>query len=133
MFLKLLALDSHDLTIISAYSQKSEVTLENLHWIPEESRLILAIKRFCWEKNAEYTLEAKPAAIRNSILHFDRIEHLSVSGIDCKDKTKRYRLLAIHFVPKAHKEIYGYIMLHFEGNAALRLSVECIEARLVDI
>ncbi|MDN5249252.1 DUF2948 family protein [Bartonella sp. TP] len=129
MALKLLALDSEDLTIISAYSQKAILTLNDIDWDPEQARLLLAMKRLRWEEKKE----GAPILSCDSVLHFDRVEKLSASGINCKDKTRSYTLLAIHFLPDRHTDIYGEIIMHFEDKTALRLTVECIEARLVDI
>lgn len=129
MALKLLALDSEDLTIISAYSQKAVLTLNDIDWNPEQARLILAIKRLRWEEKQE----GLPILNCQSVLHFDRVAGFSASGIDRKDKSRKYTIIAIYFLPHRHKDIYGDIIMHFEDKTALRLTVECIEARLLDI
>ena len=54
------------------------------------------------------------------------------AGIDRNRPDDILSLLAIDFVP-AEDSPAGVIELIFSGNAALRLDVECIEARLTDL
>jgi len=46
--LKFVALDREDLEVISAHLQDAELKVADVHWRPNERRLVLALDRFDW-------------------------------------------------------------------------------------
>ncbi|MCR4265547.1 DUF2948 family protein [Nitratireductor sp. ZSWI3] len=131
-FLKLVALDEVDLGIISAHVQDAVVKVGDLAFERPEKRFAAAMNRFVWEKETRRRfLRPLPHERRRSIVHFDRVLSTKASGIDRSRPGDVLSLLAIHFVPGEAPS--GTIELIFSGDAAIRLEVECIEARLTDL
>ncbi|WP_295808741.1 DUF2948 family protein [uncultured Nitratireductor sp.] len=132
-FLKLVALDDVDLGILSAHLQDAVVKVGDLVFEPANRRFAAAFNRFVWENEAKRRfLRRSPHERRRSVLHFDRVQSVRAAGIDRNRPDDILSLLAIDFVP-AEDSPAGVIELIFSGNAALRLDVECIEARLTDL
>lgn len=127
--LKLLALDLDDLGIVSAHVQDAVCKVADLDYRPAEKRFVLALNRFV--RDGREGLPRRSWERRNAVLHFDRVRAVRSAGIDRGSADDVLSLLAIRFEetdPPA-----GVLELVFAGGAALRLDVECIEARLADL
>lgn len=125
--LKLLALDQEDLAVVSAHIQDSILKVRDMDFSRREKRFLLAIRRFAWE-----TKEDKERRI--SVLHFDRVLGVKLSGISQSAHDAVLSLLAVKFEPSAEKsDPSGTIELLFAGDGTVRLDVECIEAQLTDM
>lgn len=123
--LKLLALDSEDLNVISATTQDAVVRVGDMGFAKADRRFALLMNRFAWEEGGR-TKQRKRAA-----LHFERVNDVKVSGIDMNAVEGVLELLAIRFSeadPPA-----GTVDLDFAGGGVVRLSVECLEGRLQDL
>ncbi len=126
--LKLIALDSEDLEIVSAHLQDAVVRVGEVLWRPNENRLVIALNRFDWEAAVAET----PAwQRRRAALRFDRVLSCKCRGLDCSAKDQLLNLLAIEFSQTDAPG--GVVTLAFSGGGALRLEVECIEAEAVDL
>ena len=106
--LKFVALDPDDLEVVSTHLQDAEVKVADVHWRPQEKRLVLALDRFDWQA---WTASNPDMRRRRAALRFDRV-------LSCKCKK----------VAPA-----GTVTLVFSGGPALRLEVECLEVELVDL
>jgi hypothetical protein len=126
--LKFVALDREDLEIISAHLQDAEVKVADVHWRPQEKRLVLGVDRFDWL--AAYAEEPELRRCR-SALRFERVLACKCRHIDPAGKATVLNLLAIEFTPGDPPA--GAVMLTFSGGATLRVEVECLEAELADI
>ncbi|MDJ0614474.1 MAG: DUF2948 family protein [Rhizobiaceae bacterium] len=122
--LKLMALDAEDLEVISSCCQDSVLKIGEMTYLPREKRFVLTVNRFAWEKNGEKER-------RRSVLHFERVQSVKVSGLDRNDPDMVTSLLAILF--EAGESPSGTIELVFAGDGAIRLDVECVEAQLADM
>lgn len=126
--LKFVALDQEDLEIISAHLQDAEVKVANVHWRPNERRLVLGLDRFDWL--AAYAEQPELRRCR-SALRFERVLACKCRHVDPAHKDAVLNLLAIEFTPSDPPA--GAVMLTFSGGATLRVEVECLEAELADI
>lgn len=127
--LKLLALDEEDLKIVSAHVQDAVMRVGDLDFIPATKQFVVPMYRFAWEKDAT---ERKPQPERrNSVLHFDRVLSVKLSGISRSKSEDVLSLLAVTYA--ASDAPAGAVDLLFSGGGAIRLEVECVEARLVDL
>src|SRR6266576_3305163 len=45
---KFIALDKDDLEVVSTHLQDAEVKVADVHWRPQEKRLVLGVARFDW-------------------------------------------------------------------------------------
>ncbi|GGD96870.1 hypothetical protein GCM10011390_14540 [Aureimonas endophytica] len=130
--LRLDALDADDLQILSAYCQDGLTRPADCRYLPREGRFVLAMNRFVWERADDRPVLRRLFAKRDyerrrAILDFARVSAVRQSGIAPEAVLS---LLAIRFQPAEAPA--GTIELVFAGDAAIRLDVECIEARLTD-
>jgi hypothetical protein len=126
--LKLVALDSDDIEVVSTHVQDSVVKVGDILWRPAEKRAIVVINRFDWESAQS---PEPPYRRRRAALRFERVNALKSRNIACSEKEAILNLLAIEFLPGESPA--GTVILIFSGGAALRLDVECLEAELADL
>lgn len=124
--LKLIALDADDLAIVSAHLQDAVLKAADLIYLPREQRFALALRRFDWE-GAQHGQRRR----RLTALHFDRVQSVRSAKLDKNDPDKVLNLLAVTF--DLGDDPAGEVTLHFSEGAAIRLSVECIEAQMKDL
>jgi len=127
--LKLLALDEEDLAIVSAHVQDAVMKVADLDFLAASRRFVMPMYRYAWEKEA--TLARPQPERRNSVLHFERVLAAKLSGISRQKPDEVLSLLAVSYT--ATDAPAGTVDLVFAGGGAIRLEVECIEARLVDL
>jgi hypothetical protein len=126
--LKLVALDTDDLEVVSAHLQDAAVCVGDVRWRPAEKRLVIGLARFDWEgaQTGQPDYQRRSAALR-----FERVNSFKCRGVKCGDKTAMLSLLAV--VYDETDGAGGVITLTFSGDAALRLEVECLECELADL
>lgn len=135
--LKLIALDADDLNVLSAHLQDAVLRVADMAYLPHERRFALVLNRFDWENAAAAASsgEAGKGELqrRRAGLRFERVLGAKVHGLNLKDKSTALALLAVVFEPEAAEAVAGNVTLTFSGGAAIRLTVECIEAELKDL
>ena len=126
--LKLVALDTDDLEVVSAHLQDAAVCVGDVRWRPAEKRLVMGLARFDWEgaQTGEPDYQRRSAALR-----FERVNSFKCRGVDCCNKAAMLNLLAVSY--DETDGAGGIVTLTFSGGAALRLEVECLECELVDL
>ncbi|WP_117195965.1 DUF2948 family protein [Rhizobium terrae] len=127
--LKLLALDTDDLGVISAHMQDAVFKVGDVHWSPAERNFALAGNRFVWETAVR---KRKGFERRRSALVFKRVEAVRSTGIDRNNRDEVLSLLAVTFTQKGEGP-EGTVELVLAGNATIALDVECIEVALADV
>ena len=124
--LRLVALDEDDLAILSAHLQDALVSVAELAYLPRERRFALVGKRYDWVKAAKG--ECERCAVG---LHFECVLSVARTGFAQGETDRVLHLLAIVFEPGDMPG--GTVVLTFAGGAAVRLTVECLEAQLSDL
>ena len=124
--LKLLALDSDDLAVISAHLQHAQLRVSDLAYLPGERRFALCVGRYEWEHAPE-----APCRRRLTGLHFERVLGAQMRNLDPRIQETTLELIAIGFEPGDAPS--GAVILFFADDRALRLEVECIEAQMRDM
>jgi hypothetical protein len=127
--LKLVALDSEDLKVISAHVQDAVLKVADLDYRRGEKRFALAMNRFAWEVKPGFLRRRYER--RRCVLHFDRVLSAQTSAIARDDPEQVLELLAVVFTETEAPA--GIVELVFAGGAGVRLDVECVEAHLSDI
>ena len=126
--LKFAVLDEEDLEVVSTHLQDAVVKVADVHWRPNEKRLVVALNRFDWEraqgKKPEYCR-------RRSALRFERVLACKCRDVNPAGKDAVLNLLAVEFAETDAPS--GVVTLIFSGGPALRLEVECLEGELVDL
>lgn len=116
--LKLIALDTDDLKIISAHLQDAVARTADMAYLPKEQRFAVILNRFDWETAvgaAGQAVQRTPSLERRRTgLRFEKVLRAKVQGIDLKDKSAALALLAITFEPAAGPEaVAGDVTLTF--------------------
>ena len=125
--LKLLALDNEDLDVISATTQDAIVRVADMGFARTDHRFALLMNRYTWE----HGVGGKKGQRKRAAMHFDCVSQVKVSGIDTNARDGVLELLAIRFAETDNPS--GIVELRFAGGGTVRLSVECLEARLEDL
>ncbi|MBA2126683.1 DUF2948 domain-containing protein [Hyphomicrobium methylovorum] len=134
--LKLIALDAEDLGIVSAHLQDAVLRVGEMAYLPKERRFAAIANRFDWTSGipAGKGGSAAEAQRRRAALRFERVIGARVQGISLNDPRAVLALLSITFNRTGGEDApEGDVTLTFSGGAAIRLSVECIEAELKDL
>ncbi len=121
--LKLIALDAEDLAIVSAHMQDAVLKVADCAYLPRERRFAMVACRFDWERPDD-------PHRRLSGLHFESVLGVRKVGMP-DDPGAAMNLLAITFEPGEAPG--GEVTLFFSGDAAIRLTVECVEAQIKDL
>ncbi len=124
--LRLVALDTEDLAIVSANLQDALVKVADMAYLPRSKRFALVAARFDWVAAAE----GKNERCRTG-LHFERVLKATCTGFDQNAKDTCLNLLSVVYAAKDPPA--GDVTLTFSGGAAVRLDVECLEAQVHDM
>jgi len=122
--LRLSALDENDLQTISATLQDAVAQLGDFEFSRSARTFTLALNRFRWEgggRNERVRTGLQFARVLSARAH--KLRHGADEAV--------VNLLSIGF--EAADAPSGDIVLVFSGGGELRLSVECVEAVMVDI
>ncbi|GLI92851.1 DUF2948 family protein [Methylocystis echinoides] len=125
--LRLHALDSEDLALLSAHLQDALVRVGDIAFLPGKRRFAFVGSRFDWAAEMEGRLERCRAG-----LHFEGVQRVRCQRVTRDQPDMVLALLAVTFEPGAEAP-GGTIRLTFAGGAAICLDVECVEAQLCDI
>lgn len=125
--LKLLALDSEDLEVISAFTQDAVMRVEDIGLSKNDSRFAMLMNRFVWEASDVRGRDER----RRTAVHFDYVRDVTSNGINLEARDGVLELLSITFV--GNDTPSGKVVLDFAGGGTIELSVDCLEARLQDL
>ena len=123
--LKLVAADAEDLGVISARLQDAVVKLKNFLWLPRKRRFAAVVNRLQWETGGRTRVRAG--------LHFDGVLKVQSQKVKLGAGEAVVSLLALNFKPNGGEDPGGVIESVLAGGGVLRLTVECIDAELVDM
>ncbi len=126
--LKFVALDKDDLEVVSAHLQDAAIKVSDIHWLPQEKRLVLGLDRFDWLAATGTNPEYRRC---RSGLRFERVFACKCRGVSPAEKDMVLNLLAVDFVENDAPG--GIVTLTFSDGSAMRLEVECLEAELADL
>jgi Protein of unknown function (DUF2948) len=126
--LKFVVLDEEDLEIISTHLQDAVAKVSDVHWRPQEKRLVLALNRFDWESAQSEKPEYRR---RRAALRFERVLSCKCRDVNPAGKDEVLNLLDIEFAETDAPS--GVVTINFSGGATLRLEVECLEGELADL
>jgi Protein of unknown function (DUF2948) len=129
--LRLIALDAEDLAILSAHVQDAVLKVKDIVWLSGDRHFVVGMNRFVWEMTAPGSWRKRDYQRRRSALHLARVEKVQSTGIDRERPDQVLELLAVRFEPGESPS--GEVVLDFAGGAAIRLSVEVLEAQLTDL
>jgi hypothetical protein len=124
--LKLIAEDLADLEVISAAAQDALVRVADLAFDAKARRFTLFLKRFRWEK------PEPPFERVQSALSFDGVLGVKTRKLRRDDPQALAAVLSIMFMP-AEEPPGGEARIVLAGGGEIALSLECIDAALIDV
>jgi len=129
--LKLNALDRDDLDILSAHLQDAVVKVGDMRYLEKDQRFVMVLNRFDWHDALAPDAGKKTYTRHRSGLEFAHVLGVKHAQLKRTNQDAVIALLSIEFAQTEAPS--GIITLVFAGGVALKLEVECIEARLSDL
>lgn len=126
--LKLLALDTEDLSVVSAHLQDAVFKTDGLAYDARHHIFSVTVNRFVWETAGG---RGKSFERRRAAIAFKRVNAVRSIGINRKNKDAVFSLLAVNFA-QAGDGPEGTLELVLSGSASIALDVECVEVQLAD-
>lgn len=132
--LKLIALDAHDVTILSAHLQDAVMRVSDIDFSARDRRLVVLVNRFHWPIEP-VAGKRPPPERRRSALRVEGVKGAQSLGFAPSDRTHVLELLAVVYTPDADPGLApaGAVTFFCAGGASLRLSVECVEMAVEDL
>ena len=125
--LRLRASDLEDLSVIGMMVQDALVPPGDMRYLKDSGQFLLLLNRFRWE-----TSDAGPPYARSHAgLRFDQVLSVQFKGIAWNAPEKMLSLLTIAFDPAGSDG--AVVVLHFSGEAAVRLTVSSLACGLEDV
>ena len=125
------ALDSEDLTVISAMVQDAVLPIGEISWKANQRRLALLINRFRWEDKTNAERQGRPVERVQSLLVFDTVLSVASQGLDRSQKDLVLSVLSITMENAENGDCYLTVTL--AGDGVLRIRVEAVEVHLRDV
>ena len=131
--LKLVALDTDDLEVLSAQMQDAILRTVDMTWEPASNRFVALMNRFDWQQADTSSAKSgkKPFERHRCALRFDHVNAVQLKNIEIGGRNTTLSLLTIRF--ESNDLPSGNIELIFADHCSIRLNVECIEAELTDL
>lgn len=129
--LKLVALDTDDVAVISAHLQDAAVKVGDIFWQPGDHRFVMAVNRFDWMSAVDGNGQNTHYRRCRTALRFERVNACKCRNLDQTEKNTLLNLLAVEFSETDAPA--GVVSLIFSGGGVIRLDVECLEAELADL
>ena len=129
--LRLKALDTHDLTVVSSLTQDAVFPASEMKWDRKVRRFALLINRFRWEDDANVKGARRQVERVQSVLSIEDVTAVQTQGVQVGDAYVVLSLLAITF--EAGLDGTGRIILTLSGDGAIGVDVEAVEVFLRDV
>jgi len=123
--LKLAAEDAEELDVLSARLQDAVFKLKDASWQPKQRRFALVVNRLQWEAGGKTRVRAG--------LHFNGVMKTQTSKVKLGAGEAVVSILALRFTAHGGEDPGGVIEIVLAGGGAFRLTVECIDAELLDM
>lgn len=123
--LRLRALDSDDLGVISGLVQDAVFPAPEMTWDRKARRFAILLNRFRWEHGGR-----DPERVQ-SVLSIEDVQRVASQGVDRRDSDTVLSLLSVTFEPG--EDGSGRIVLTLAGDGAIGVEVEALEVLLRDV
>lgn len=128
--LRLRALDTDDLTVISTLVQDAVFPASEMTWDRGKRRFALLINRFRWEDAPKATARKRPVERVQSVLVIEDAMQVQSQGVS-RDTDTVMSLLSLAF--EAGEDGTGRLILTLAGDGAIAVDVEALEVVLRDV
>ncbi|MEB3702035.1 DUF2948 family protein [Candidatus Bealeia paramacronuclearis] len=124
--LKLKAIDSEDLTIISSLLQDALIPISGMRYEKEKNQFYLVANRFCWECAHHHEKDGTAFHRVQSGTLFDYVKNVQKQGLATHPETL-VNLLTIHNTKD------GCVHLVFSEGGQIKLEIEKLSCKLEDL
>ena len=124
--LRLKALDSEDLQVMSALAQDAIFPGNEMRWTPSNRRFAILLNRFRWEDKG-----ANPPERVQAALVIEDVMSVKSQGVAKGDADTVLSLLSLAFEPG--EDGTGHVVLTLAGDGAIACEVEALEVVLKDV
>ncbi len=128
--LRLFTEEAEDLKIVAAAVQDAVVKAGNLKYEQKKRRFGLELNRYRWETAP--ARKGQPGERVRSLLAFDGVLAVKTRGITKADPELILSLLSAEFVADVAEPPGGKVVLLFAGDGEIVLTVEALDASLID-
>lgn len=128
--LRLMAMDAHDLQIISALVQDAVFPASEMTWSRKDRRFALLLNRFRWEDAPGAKARKRDFERVQSVLVIEDVTAVKTQGVE-KDADTVMSLLSLSFEPGLDGT--GRVLLTLSGDGAIACDVEALEVVLKDV
>jgi Protein of unknown function (DUF2948). len=129
--LALKAMDTDDLTVISALVQDAVVPMGEISYDATHRRFALLINRFRWEDVETAERRGRPVERVQAVLMFEDVMSARSSGVPSGDKEMILSILTVTFAPA--EDGMGTVEITLAGDGAIALDVEALDVTLKDV
>ncbi|MGI1664223.1 DUF2948 family protein [Palleronia sp. KMU-117] len=129
--LRLRALDSEDLKVISSLVQDAVFPSSEMTWDRRHRRFAILLNRFRWEDTTGAEARRRPYERVQSVLAVEDVQRVGSQGVERGDADTILSLLAIDF--EAGEDGTGRVVLTLAGDGAVGIEVEALEVVLRDV
>ena len=129
--LRLQALATDDLTVISALTQDAVFPVAEMAWRPKAREFAFLINRFRWEDKPRAEARTRPYERVQAVLRVDDVTRVSSQGVDRSDKEMVLSILSLTWEPG--EDGTGRLIVTLAGDGAIALDAECLNVTLQDV
>jgi len=129
--LRLKALDTHDLTVLSSLTQDAVFPASEMKWDRKARRFAVLINSFRWADDANVKGARRQVERVQSVLSIEDVTAVQTQGVQAGDADMVLSLLAITF--EAGLDGTSRIILTLSGDGAIGVDVEAVEVLLRDV
>uniref|UniRef100_UPI00404789F0 DUF2948 family protein n=1 Tax=Yoonia sp. TaxID=2212373 RepID=UPI00404789F0 len=129
--LRLKALDSEDLTVLSSLAQDAVFPASEMKWDRKARRFALLINRFRWEDAPNAKIGKRQVERVQAVLSIEDVVAVQTQGVSGRDADTIHALLSVTF--EAGDDGTGRVVLTLSGDGAIAIDVEALEIMLRDV
>lgn len=129
--LRLVAMDSEDLQVLSALCQDAVFPASEMQWQRSQRRFGILLNRFRWEDIPVSERGGRKPERVQCVLAVEHVVRVASQGVTPGDSDTILSVLAVSF--EEDDTGGGAVMLTLAGDGAIRLQVDELEAALRDV
>lgn len=128
--MRLLAVDSDDLKVLSAACQDGLCKPADLSYDAKRRRFVIELNRFRWEAAPDD--KSKRAQRIRAALSFESVNSVKTRGLPHKSEDLVLSVMSVEWLPDTEPPAGEYRII-FAGDGEMLISAECLDATLVDV
>lgn len=129
--LRLMAVDTDDLQIVSSLVQDAIFPATEIQWLPTERRFAILLNRFRWEDVPQAQRRGRDFERVQAVLLVGDVLKVQSQGVVKGDKETILSVLSLSFTPS--EDAAGRLELILAGDGAIALEVESLDVMLKDV